>query len=67
MADMIYSAEKAIDAFVDSEEDIDRRIAALNDLREGVEDIAVSGARLDTAYAILAYIGRKLRAISPEA
>jgi hypothetical protein len=59
--DAIYLAEKASDAFVESEPDISRRIDALHALRDGLEDMAVSGARLDTANAILAHVTEKLR------
>jgi hypothetical protein len=59
--DAVPWAEKAVDAFADSEPDIIPRIDALHALRNGLEDMAVSGARLDTANTILAYIEKKLR------
>jgi hypothetical protein len=61
VSNAIYLAEKAVDAFADGEPDISRRIDALHALREGVEDLAVSGPRLDTANTIMAYIAKKLR------
>lgn len=59
--DAVYLAEKATDAFIESEPDKSRRIDALHALRDGLEDMAVSGARLDTANAILAHVTKKLR------
>jgi hypothetical protein len=57
-------AEKAVGTFVDSEPDIGHRIDALLAPREGLEDMAVIGARLDTANTILAYTDKRLRPIA---
>jgi hypothetical protein len=59
--DAIYFAEKAVDAFADGELDLSRSIDALHSLRDGLEDMAVSGMQLNTANTVLAHVAKKLR------
>jgi hypothetical protein len=56
----IVLAERAVDDFAGREPDVMWRIEALHAVHEGVENMAVSGARLDAANAILAYIEKRL-------
>ena len=57
----ISLAEGTVDEFANREPDLIRRIDALDDLRKGVENMAVNGARLGTANEVLAHIDKKLR------
>jgi hypothetical protein len=59
--DAVYLADRAVDAFADGEPDASRSVDALHSLRDGLEDMAVSGARLNTANMILTHIDKKLR------
>jgi hypothetical protein len=59
--DAVYFAERAVDSLAGSETDVSRSVDALHLLRDGLEDMAVSGARLNIANTILTHIEKKLR------